>query len=54
MQLPEAFLAAIQKNLPNDWEQLVQSFSTDSPVSIRKHQLKSFEDNYLEPIASTP
>ncbi|MFN8316740.1 MAG: hypothetical protein U0T32_09865 [Chitinophagales bacterium] len=54
MQLPEAFLAAIQNNLPNDWEELVQSFSTDSPVSIRKHPLKSFDDGYLEPIASTP
>ncbi|MBP6516627.1 MAG: hypothetical protein KA242_06220 [Chitinophagales bacterium] len=54
MQLPEAFLAAIQKNLPNDWEQLLHSFSTDSPISIRKHPLKTIDDSYLEPIASTP
>lgn len=54
MQLPEAFLAAIQKNLPNDWEQLVHSFSSESPISIRKHPLKTIDDSYLEPIASTP
>ena len=54
MQLPEAFLAAIQKNLPTDWEALVQSFSMPSPVSIRKNPLKPFEDAYLEPENTIP